>query len=105
MTWIVVLAVGAGSFLLRVMPLLLLERRPLGPVGERTVRHAGIAAITGLIAVSTTHSAERGNALPALLALAAAMSITVRGHSMVRTVLTGSAVYATALVAIDLITR
>ena len=45
MTWLVILAVGAGSFLFRVAPLLLLGRVPLGPRAEGAVRHAGLAAV------------------------------------------------------------
>ena len=104
MTWIVVLAVGAGSFLFRVGPLLLLERKPLGATGDRMIRHAGTAAITALIAVSTAHSASSGHVLPSLLAVAVAVVLATRGVSMIRIVLCGGAVYAALTLALQLLT-
>jgi branched-subunit amino acid transport protein len=105
MTWLVILVVGAGSFLFRVGPLLLLERRPLGPTGDRVIRHAGLAAITALIAVSTTHSAAGGNAIATLLAVGAALTLAVRGASMLRVVLCGGAVYGAFSLLLPLLTR
>jgi branched-subunit amino acid transport protein len=104
-TWIVVLAVGAGSFLFRVGPLLLLERKPLGATSDRMIRHAGTAAITGLIAMSTAHSASSGHALAALLAVAVALGLAARRASMLRTVLCGGAVYVIATFAANLMAR
>ena len=57
MTWVVVLAVGAGSFVFRLGPLLLLQRISLTERADRVIRHAGTAAITALIVVSTKNSA------------------------------------------------
>ncbi len=57
MTWLVILAVGAGSFVFRLGPLLAFQRIALTERGERVIRHAGTAAITALIMVSTKHSA------------------------------------------------
>lgn len=94
MTWLVVLAVGLGSYAFRVGPLLLLERRPLGDTGNRMIRHAGTAAITALIAVSATHSAAGSGAIPTIVAVAVALVLTVRSASMLRIVAVGGAVYA-----------
>ena len=44
MTWLVILAVGAGSFVLRLGPLLVFERVSLSDRGDRVIRHAGMAA-------------------------------------------------------------
>ena len=70
MTWVVVLAVGAGSFVFRLGPLLLLQRISLTERADRVIRHAGNAAITALIVVSTKNSATGTAALPTLLAVA-----------------------------------
>ena len=72
MTWIVILAVGLGSYLFRVGPQLLFERTSLSANGDQLIRHAGTAALTALIVVSTKQSAT-GNALvPTVLAVAVA---------------------------------
>ncbi|MFM2076430.1 MAG: hypothetical protein RJA49_320 [Actinomycetota bacterium] len=89
------LAVGLGSLLFRLGPLLVLERKPLGATGDRVIRHAGTAAITALIAISTAHSASTGHLAPALLAVTAATVLAVRGQSMLRIVVCGGGVYAT----------
>jgi branched-subunit amino acid transport protein len=48
MTWIVILAVGLGSYVFRVGPQLLFERTSLSAGGDRMIRHAGTAALTAL---------------------------------------------------------
>jgi branched-subunit amino acid transport protein len=103
-TWIAVVLVGLGSFVFRLGPLLLLERRQLTEGADRAIRHAGTAAITALIAVSTVHSAAGGNALPTLAAVAVALLLAARGMSMLRTVLLGGAVYAAITIVLGLLT-
>jgi len=88
MTWIVVLAVGVGSYLFRVGPLLAVQRMTLSPQAERVLRHAGTAAITG------KQSAAGGSALPTILALAAGIGLACRGASMTRILFVGGALYA-----------
>src|SRR5262245_34958573 len=93
MTWIVILAVGLGSYLLRVGPQLLFERTSLSAGSDQLIRHAGTAALTALIVVSTKQSAS-GNALvPTLLAVAVAGVVAVRGGSMLRLLACGAGVY------------
>ena len=94
MTWIVVLAVGLGSYLFRVGPLLAIQRMTLSPQVERVVRHAGTAAITALIVVAGKQSAAGGSALPTILALAAGIGLACRGASMTRILFVGGALYA-----------
>lgn len=103
MTWLAILAVGAGSFLFRVAPLLLLEHRELGPRSERFIRHAGLAAVTALVGTSTAHSADGGHVLPTLIAVAVALAATLRGRSMVRTVVAGGAAFAFVLLGLRLL--
>ena len=94
MTWVVILAVGVGSYLFRVGPQLLLERTSLSANGDQLIRNAGTAALTALIVAATKQSAT-GNALvPTVLAVAVAALLAARGQSMLRVLLGGGAVYA-----------
>jgi branched-subunit amino acid transport protein len=104
-TWAVILAVGMGSFLLRVAPLLLLQNTTLSDRADHTVRYAGLAAIAGLIATSVQHAAHGSSSVPTLLAVAAGTSLAVRGRSMVRIIAVGGAIYAGASVVFGLLGR
>lgn len=105
MTWLVILAVGAGSFAFRAGPLLLLQRKPLGDAGDRVIRHAGAAAITALIALATRQSATGGTVVPTVLAVAVAVVLAARDASMVRLLVCGGAIYAGSAIVIDLLGR
>ena len=105
MTWFVVLAVGVGSFVFRLGPLLVLHRRPLNDTGDRLVRHAGAAAITALIVLSTKHSATGGQVIPTVLAIAVAIVLAARQASMVRLVLCGGSIYACSAIALTVLSR
>jgi branched-subunit amino acid transport protein len=105
MTWVVVFAVGLGSFMFRLGPLLVLQRRPLSESGDRLIRHAGAAAITALITLSTTHSASGGHLIPTALAMAVAVALAARQASMIRLVLCGGSIYAGALIVLALLSR
>lgn len=97
-TWVVVLAVGVGSFALRVAPLLVLQRVRLSDRVDRTIRHAGLAAMAGLIATSVRHAAQESAAAPTLLAVAFGALLAIRGGSMLRIIVSGGAIYAGAMV-------
>ncbi|MEO8692957.1 MAG: AzlD domain-containing protein [Acidimicrobiales bacterium] len=105
MTWIVILAVGAGSFVFRLGPLLVLERMTLSDRGDRVIRHAGTAAITALIVVTTKHNATGGSVLPTVLAVAVGVVLAARGGSMVRLLVFGGATYAGSAIVMELLTR
>lgn len=105
MTWLVVLSVGLGSFVFRVGPMLLLQRRPLNDAGDRLIRHAGAAAIAALITLSTKHSASGGHVIPTVLAMAVTIVLAVRQASMVRLVLCGGSIYACSVIASALLSR
>ena len=105
MTWLVILAVGAGSFLFRLGPLLAFQRIGLTDHGDRVIRHAGLAAITALITVSTKHTATGNAFVPTVLAVAAAVVFAARGASMLRLLVCGGGIYACSVIAIDLLTR
>ena len=106
MTWLLVLAVGAGSFLFRVAPLLLLGRVPLGPRAEGAVRHAGLAAISALVVVGTRQVATGTATVPALAAVLVGVVASARRASMVvRLLVYGGATYAGALLVVELSTH
>ena len=105
MTWLVILAVGAGSFLFRVAPLLLLGRVPLGPRAEGAVRHAGLAAVTALVVVGTRQAATGTATVPALAAVLVGVVAAARRASMLRLLVYGGATYAGALLVVELATR
>lgn len=105
MTWIVVLAVGAGSFLFRVGPLLAFQRVSFSARAERLIRYAGTAALTALIAVSTRRTAVGTATVPAVLAVALGVVLAARGASMARVLLAGGALYAVATLAVDFLVR
>jgi branched-subunit amino acid transport protein len=98
MTWVVILAVGAGSYLFRVVPLMVLREVPVGGPAERTIRHAGTAAITALVVLSTRQSATGTGTVPTLLAVASAAVLAGRGASMARLLLVGGSIYAGSVV-------
>jgi branched-subunit amino acid transport protein len=97
-TWAVIGAVGVGSFVLRVAPLLVLQRAMLSDPVDRTIRHAGLAAIAGLIATSMRHAAHGSSVVPTLLAVTVGAVLAFRGGSMLRIIVSGGAIYAGASV-------
>lgn len=100
MTWIVMIAVGVGSYLFRLGPLLVLRRVALSDRADQLIRHAGTAAITALIILSTKQSATGSAAVPALLAVSVAAVLAARRASMLRLLAIGGAIYAGSLVAV-----
>jgi branched-subunit amino acid transport protein len=102
-TWVVIVAVGLGSFLFRVGPLLALHRVPSSGRADRVVRHAGTAAITALIAVSTRYSSTGRATVPTLVAVAAAGVLAVRGATMLRLLVLGGATFAGTVAALRLL--
>ena len=105
MTWVVILAVGAGSFVFRLGPLFVFERISLSERGDRVIRHAGTAAITALIVATTKHSATGDAVIPTMLAVAAALILAARGASTLRLLLFGGAAYAFSTIVIGLLAR
>ena len=73
--------------------------------GERVIRHAGMAAITALIMVSTKHSATGHAAVPTMLAVGAAAVLAARGGSMLRLLVCGGGDLRLLVILIDLVAR
>jgi branched-subunit amino acid transport protein len=94
------IAVGVGSYLFRLGPLLVLRRVALSDRADQMIRHAGTAAITALIVLSTKQSATGSAAVPALLAVSVAAVLAARRASMLRLLAIGGAIYAGSLVAV-----
>ncbi|MGD9998236.1 MAG: AzlD domain-containing protein [Ilumatobacteraceae bacterium] len=95
--WVVIVAVGAGSYLLRVGPLLVLQRKALPARFEATVRAAGVAAIAGLVATSGTDAAHDGRMIPTLVAMAGGIVASTRRAPMAVVLGVGGALYLAAL--------
>jgi branched-subunit amino acid transport protein len=96
-TWFVVLAVGLGSFLFRVVPLSLAGRLDESERFDRLIRRAGVATLTALLVTSFDHGAQAGNDIALAAALAVGFVLSVRGGSMLRVVLVGGAAYVVGL--------
>jgi len=96
--WVAIVLTGAGSYLLRLLPLVVLPRVTLRPGMERAVRHAGVAAIAALFVSSLRTDAGAGNAGPTLVAAAVALALALRGAGMLRVVSLSVVTYVTVLV-------
>lgn len=98
-TAVAILAVGAVSYVFRVVPLLTVGRLHVGPRLCRTIRHAGVAAVAALLAASLRGGGQ--GAVDPTLAIAAAPSLwlAARGATMLRVVGVGAAAYALVIVA------
>ena len=97
MTWLAIVLVGAGSYLLRLLPLVVLPRLTLRPGLERAVRHAGVAAIAALLVSSLQTDAAAGSVGPILVAVAVALALALRGAAMLRVVALSGVTYVTVL--------
>jgi branched-subunit amino acid transport protein len=96
--WPAIVLAGLGSYVLRVLPLVVLPKVTVPPHIERGIRHAGIAAITALLVSSVSHRGEAGDLLPTLVAVAVGLTLAVRGAAMLRVVAVGGLTYLAALV-------
>jgi branched-subunit amino acid transport protein len=99
-TWIVMIAVGAGSYLFRVGPLIALRHVALSERADRTIRHAGLAAIAALIAGTARHTSAHAPLVAVLAALGLGALLAARRASMVRILVAGGALYALLVVVI-----
>jgi branched-subunit amino acid transport protein len=105
MTWVVIIAVGVGSFAFRLVPLLVFQKVTLSERGDRLIRDAGTAAIAALIAISARQSATTGETLPTILALAVAIVLAARGASIFLLLVCGGATYAGSVVVMNALAR
>jgi branched-subunit amino acid transport protein len=103
--WIVVLAVGLVSYLFRAGPVLALARVELPAPVERSLRHAGPAAMAAMAALTLVHydSPAAGAAPAAVLAVGFSMLLVRRGLPLAFVVAAGLAAYQVVLVTVRLI--
>jgi len=87
--WIAIVAVGLGSYGLRVGPLLLRSRFEPPPLVDELIRHAGTAAVSALLVTSCLRVVERGSVLPVVAALAAGAVLAWRNKPMYSIVAAG----------------
>jgi branched-subunit amino acid transport protein len=97
MTWLAIVAVGIGSYFLRVIPLVVLPRVTVPDWFDRAVRDAGLAAITALLVSSMSGRAATGNLVPTLVGVGIGAVLAVRGVAMPHVVWIGGACYAAVL--------
>jgi branched-subunit amino acid transport protein len=97
MTWLAMLLVGAGSYVFRVVPLLVLPRLQVPARVDAALRDGGTAAVTALIVSALTHRGGGVELTPSLLAVGAALALALRGCSLLRIVAGGLGVYAVAV--------
>jgi branched-subunit amino acid transport protein len=95
--WAAVLLAGAGSYLLRVLPLLLVGRFAVSERVAALLRDAGIAALSGLLVTAVVGAdAARSGAERLLLwlALLVAAGSALIGRGPTTVVLAGAGTYA-----------
>ena len=95
--WIAVLAVGAVTLAVRLLPFLVVERFALPVWAGDTLRHAGTGAITALIVLAALGGRGAGPHAAVLLTVAVGVLLAWRGWSMIRVVLAGACAYAATL--------
>ena len=95
--WTAVLLVAAGSYALRLTPLLLGARLRIRPTAEDALRDAGTGGITALLIaamVSLISAAAGPGPLAVVVAVLVAGWVARTGRSMTVVVLVGAAAYA-----------
>lgn len=95
MTWFVIIAVGIGSYLLRVLPLFVGGRYLTSPRAERVIANAGAGALAALIVTGLDRAtATSTDVIPTWVCAAAALAAAVKGWSMQRVLAVGAVTYA-----------
>jgi branched-subunit amino acid transport protein len=102
--WLVILSVGAGSYVLRALPIALDGRFTRSPSFERTITHAGTAAIAALIVVGLRRGSSAEADIPVLaITVAVALAIAIRGGSMLRVLVIAGGSHVLAQLAMSLL--
>jgi branched-subunit amino acid transport protein len=91
-TWIAVLAVGLGSYVMRVGPLLLRDRFVPSARVDEVIRHAGTAAVMALLVSASLRAWEAHPAAPTLAALGVGAVLALQRRSMALIVVAGLSV-------------
>jgi branched-subunit amino acid transport protein len=86
-TWAAVALVGGGSYLLRLLPLLLVDRWPLSAGAQELMRAAGVAALASLLVGSLVGASGPALAdVTVALPLLAGAATAVAGRSLLQVV-------------------
>lgn len=75
--WLIVLALGAGTFLLRFSFLGLMGDRPLPPVARKLLRYTAVAVFPGIVAPLVATPAATGGSFDPARGLAAVVTLGV----------------------------
>jgi branched-subunit amino acid transport protein len=105
MTWVVMLAVGVGSYVLRALPVFAGERVLTSPRVERVIGYAGTAALAALVTTglrAVPH--DPGQTAVTIAVGAAALIVAVRRGSMLRVLGVAACLFATGSAALFLLT-
>ena len=106
MTWVAVVGVALGSYVLRALPMWIGDRWTASKRLDQVIAHAGTAALAALVAGGLRPDvvAANGAVTTATLAAAgAALVVAVRGASMLRVLAGGIAAYVAVLATASLI--
>ena len=96
MTWLAIVLVGLGSYVFRIVPLLVLPRLGLRSSRlEQAAQHAGTAALSALMVSSVTHRVALGDAGPTLAGVGVALVLALREAPMLVVVVAGLVVAST----------
>jgi branched-subunit amino acid transport protein len=98
--WLAIVLVGLGSYVFRVVPMLLGERMRLSERVDETLRHAAVGAMTALMVLGVERAAPEpfsAHSVPVGLALAISGTVAILGRSMPLVVLCGGMTYGGAL--------
>ncbi len=93
--WIVIVALAAGTFLLRSVPLWTHGRVPMPRWLERLLAHVPAAALTALVVPGSLYATQDGayHLAPArILAALAALLVALRYRNMIATLVVGMGV-------------
>jgi branched-subunit amino acid transport protein len=95
--WIVVLAVGAGSYAIRLLPLLAVARTGLPRRAADLLRHAGTGALTALVVLAVLGGPGGGGVdVAVLVAVAVGALVAWSGRPMLVVVAAGAGSYLLA---------
>lgn len=92
MIWLVILAVGLGSYAMRAVPLFTIGRLAPSERTARAIERAGAAALVALATTSVAGTAA-GGSLASVLAIVAGGIMAIRGATLSRVVATGVVVH------------
>ena len=102
-TLLVVLAVGAGSYLMRSGPILWHRRAQPPPWVDRAALLAATAALSAVVTSAVLHHERAGHPearAAAIVAVAVALVLAARRVSMLRVIVAGLAIYELASLAL-----